>query len=91
MPSTSRGGGRTADVESLAVQFDAAGGTFPTWVRDAYVDALRDPAHAHANCEEYRAAAGIDGEIDEADLSAGRRITCLLLALWSSRGCLARR
>jgi haloacetate dehalogenase len=50
---------------------------------------LRDPAHLHAICEEYRAAAGIDREIDQSDVEAGHRITCPLLALWSDRGGLA--
>jgi haloacetate dehalogenase len=60
--------------------------TFPAEVRRSYVNALRDPLHVHAICEEYRAAAGIDREHDEADLAAGRRIACPLLALWSATG-----
>ncbi len=62
---------------------------FPQEVRDAYVGVLRDPRHAHAICEEYRAAAGIDREHDRADRSAGRRIACPVLALWSGQGPLA--
>jgi haloacetate dehalogenase len=62
---------------------------FPVWVRDAYVDALRDPAHISAICDEYRAAAGVDREHDLADLGAGNRITAPLLALWSAHGGLA--
>jgi len=58
----------------------------PSEVRAAYVEALRDPAHAHAICEEYRAAATRDREHDEADRRAGRRIACPLLVLWSARG-----
>jgi haloacetate dehalogenase len=61
---------------------------FPTDVRAAYVAALRDPAHAHAICEEYRAAATLDREHDEADRTGGRRIACPLLALWSVQGAL---
>ncbi len=56
--------------------------------RAAYVDALRDPAHVHAICEEYRAAATIDRAHDQADIAAGRRITCPLLALWGAGGAL---
>jgi haloacetate dehalogenase len=63
---------------------------FPPEVRAAYVDALRDPARVHAICEEYRAAATIDREHDEADRRRGRRIACPLLALWSGRGALNR-
>jgi haloacetate dehalogenase len=58
----------------------------PEEVRAAYVEALRDPAHAHAICEEYRAGATIDRAHDRADRTAGRRIRCPLLALWSAGG-----
>jgi haloacetate dehalogenase len=59
---------------------------FPAEVRAAYIEALRDPLHAHAICEEYRAAATVDREHDKADRAAGRRIACPLLALWSEHG-----
>jgi haloacetate dehalogenase len=62
--------------------------TFPPAVRAAYVEALRDQAHVHAICEEYRAAATIDRAHDRADREGGRRIVCPLLALWSARGAL---
>ncbi|MFL4225872.1 alpha/beta hydrolase, partial [Escherichia coli] len=55
----------------------------------AYIDALRDPAHVHAICEEYRASAGIDRDHDAANRAAGRKITCPVLALWSESGGLA--
>jgi haloacetate dehalogenase len=56
---------------------------FPPAVRAAYVEALRDAAHIHAICEEYRAAASIDREHDEEDRAAGRRIACPVLVLWA--------
>jgi haloacetate dehalogenase len=62
---------------------------FPSALRHAYVNALSDPAHVHAICEEYRAAASLDRAHDEADLKAGQRIACPLLALWSGTGSLA--
>ena len=34
-------------------------------------------------CEDYRAGASIDVEIDAADRAAQRRIACPILALWS--------
>ena len=40
--------------------------------------ALRDPGHAHAICEEYRAAASIDRAHDAADRDAGHKIGCPL-------------
>ena len=61
---------------------------FPADVRAAYIDALRDPAHAHAICEEYRAAATLDRAHDETDRTSGRRIACPVLALWSAHGAL---
>jgi haloacetate dehalogenase len=75
-----------------AVIDDALGGwgsptdAFSPEVRAAYIEALRDPAHVHAICEEYRAAATIDHEHDLADRRVGRRIACPLLVLWSGRG-----
>jgi haloacetate dehalogenase len=61
---------------------------FEEKVRAAYRQALRDPAHIHAICEEYRAAATLDPAHDRADLAAGRRIECPVLLLWSARGAL---
>lgn len=40
----------------------------------------------HAACEDYRAAADIDLEMDEADDKAGHKISAPLLALWGSKG-----
>jgi haloacetate dehalogenase len=77
-----------------AIVDDALGGwgspsaVFPPEVRVAYVHSLRDPSHAHAICEEYRAAATIDREHDRADRASGRRIVCPLLVLWSAHGAL---
>lgn len=59
---------------------------FPPEVRQAYIEALSDPARVHAICEEYRAAAGIDREHDQADRKTGLRVGCPLLALWSAQG-----
>jgi haloacetate dehalogenase len=42
---------------------------------------LQNPATVHAVCEDYRAGAGIDRALDEADLAAGRRIACPTLVL----------
>jgi haloacetate dehalogenase len=75
-----------------AIVDDALGGwgspasVFPPEVRSTYVQAVRDPEHAHAMCEEYRAAATIDRAHDRADRIAGRRISCPMLVLWSARG-----
>jgi haloacetate dehalogenase len=57
---------------------------------EEYVRCLRDPEAIRATCEDYRAAATLDYEHDEADRQAGRRMACPLLALWGRKGFLER-
>jgi haloacetate dehalogenase len=55
---------------------------------EAYADyrrAIHDPQTVHAMMEDYRAGLGIDRANDEADRSAGRRISCPVLLLWAAR------
>jgi haloacetate dehalogenase len=54
-----------------------------------YLDAIRDPATIHAMCEDYRAGATYDFQLDEADRGK-RRIACPVLALWGARNHVAR-
>ncbi|WP_208636393.1 alpha/beta fold hydrolase [Mesorhizobium helmanticense] len=75
-----------AIVDNAISQWGSAADAFPAEVRAAYIEALRDPAHVHAICEEYRAAATIDREHDALGQAESRRIACPLLALWSSEG-----
>lgn len=75
-------------VENALGEWGTAPAIFPPEVRSAYVRSLQDPDHAHAICEEYRAAAGLDREHDAADRKDGRHIACPLLALWSAGGAL---
>ncbi len=49
-----------------------------------YLRCFRNADTIHATCEDYRAAASIDLEHDEADLT--RKVACPLLALWGERG-----
>lgn len=58
---------------------------FPAEVRAEYVAKFRDRDTVHAICEEYRAAATLDYQHDEADRGK-RRIACPTLALWSRSG-----
>jgi haloacetate dehalogenase len=60
-------------------------GSFPAQVRAKYVAKLRPPQTIHAICEQYRAAATLDYQQDEADRGV-RRIRCPVLALWSAAG-----
>jgi haloacetate dehalogenase len=77
-----------AVVDDALSGWGSPASTFESEVRSAYVDALRDPARVHAICEEYRAAATLDREHDEADRTSGRRIECPVLVLWSGKGAL---
>ena len=51
-----------------------------------YERCFADPATIHASCEDYRAAASIDLEHDDADVAAGRKVSCPLLVLWGAKG-----
>jgi haloacetate dehalogenase len=59
--------------------------TFPAEVRAEYIAKFNDAATVHAICEEYRAAATLDYQHDEADRGK-RRIACPVLALWGQAG-----
>ena len=76
----------TVIEHALSQQWGTPAATFDVDDRRAYTDMLRDRAHAHAICEEYRAAATVDRDDDTADRSEGRRISCPVLALWSESG-----
>lgn len=58
----------------------------PDDIRSLYIDALSDPAVAHAICEEYRAAATLDYDADRQDRAAGRQINAPTLVLWATSG-----
>jgi haloacetate dehalogenase len=64
------------------------GGLIPNKISgQAFAEYLRcfsNPATLHAMCEDYRAAASIDLEHDQADLA--KKIACPLLTLWGARG-----
>jgi haloacetate dehalogenase len=50
-----------------------------------YLRCARNPETIHAMCEDYRAGASCDFELDEADRAARRRIACPVLVLWAGR------
>lgn len=84
LPETLIASAPGAIVDDALGSWGSAAESFPAEVRAAYVEALRDPAHVHAICEEYRAAATIDRDHDLADRARGHKIQCPLLALWSA-------
>jgi haloacetate dehalogenase len=61
---------------------------YPDAVVEAYRRQLLDPSAVEGMCEDYRAGATIDRELDETD--RGRQIECPVLALWGTRGALPR-
>jgi haloacetate dehalogenase len=61
-------------------------GSFGPEIRNEYIETYRNPARVHAICEEYRAAATLDIEHDNADRRASRRIACPMLHLWAEDG-----
>ncbi|MDX8452856.1 alpha/beta hydrolase [Mesorhizobium sp. VK9D] len=89
LPETMLAAAADSVVDNALSGWGSAPEVFSPGIRQAYVDALRDPVHIHAICEEYRAAASLDREHDQADREAGRRIACPVLALWSEHGALA--
>lgn len=83
LPECLLGADPQAVIDHALSQWGSSPSSFAPEVRHAYIDALRNPSSLHAICEEYRAAAGIDIEMDRADQHAGRRIACPLLVLWA--------
>ncbi|MBV9335877.1 MAG: alpha/beta hydrolase [Solirubrobacterales bacterium] len=73
-------------AQRLGLKDDAR---YPQEVLNAYRAQCADPATVEAICEDYRAGATIDRQLDDAD--RGRRtIACPVLALWGSNGALPR-
>ncbi|WP_349263321.1 alpha/beta hydrolase [Steroidobacter sp.] len=83
LPERLIGADPEAVIDHALSAWGSSAGSFPPEVRQAYIDALRDPARVHAICEEYRAAASIDLEMDRADRQAEHRIACPVLVLWA--------
>ncbi|MEA5535618.1 alpha/beta hydrolase [Crocosphaera sp. XPORK-15E] len=54
-----------------------------------YLRCFRDPKTIHGTCEDYRAAATIDLEHDQADIN--QKIECPVLVLWGKKGVIERK
>jgi haloacetate dehalogenase len=54
-----------------------------------YARCVRDPGVVHAICEDYRAGATCDRQLDDDDRAAGRTISSPLQVLWAGKGALA--
>ncbi|WP_279580280.1 alpha/beta hydrolase [Fodinicola feengrottensis] len=88
VPETLIAGAPDVFVNHMLDAWSAEIDFFPTDIRAEYIEKFRDPATVHAICEEYRAAATLDFQHDEADRGQ-RRISCPVLALWSATGAVA--
>jgi haloacetate dehalogenase len=77
---------RLIGADPDAYYFRGSNDVFDPEALAEYRRAVRDPATIHAMCEDYRAGATFDYELDEADRAAGRRIACPVLVLWALRG-----
>jgi haloacetate dehalogenase len=75
-----------AFVDDAIAGWGSSSEAFSDDVRRLYIDALREPATAHAICEEYRAAPTLDYEADRRDRAASRQITAPVLVLWAAAG-----
>ena len=60
---------------------------YPDEVLEGYRAQLDDPAFVTAMCEDYRAGATVDRELDEADRDR-RTIGCPIRSLWAGAGAL---
>jgi len=49
-----------------------------------------DPAAIHAMCEDYRASANMDMDLDKADIAAGKTIDCPVDVLWGDSAAMGR-
>ncbi len=59
-------------------------------VEREYLRTMTNPLTIHAMCEDYRASASIDLELDAADMKAGKKIQCPLLTLWAAAGAMGK-
>jgi haloacetate dehalogenase len=82
--------GRAPDVivDHMLDAWSSGAEVFPAAVRAEYVRQFSNVETLHAICEQYRAAATLDYQHDEADRGR-RKIACPVLALWSHDGALA--
>lgn len=73
--------------------FDAEfGGVIRTFAAEAVADyarSVQDPGVVHGICEDYRAGATCDRQLDDEDRAGGRTISSPLQVLWAGKGALA--
>lgn len=88
LPETLIGADPAYYLDQLFGRWGETGGAISPEARAEYLRCFSDPATIHASCEDYRAAASIDLEHDDADIE--RKIACPLLVLWGKRAAMHR-
>lgn len=68
----------------------AGGSAFDPAAVAEYIRCFSDPAAIAASCADYRAAAGIDLDHDDADAAAGTVVDAPVLALWGEHSFVGR-
>lgn len=82
LPERLIGADPAAWVSSRFAGRQGAGQPIPDDVLAAYQEAFARPGVVEATCADYRAAASVDLEHDQADRDAARTVQAPLLALW---------
>ena len=85
MPERLIGGDPAFYVHHLLDRWAGRPGALHAEAVAAYERSIARPSVIEAHCEDYRAGAGIDADLDRADREAGRRLACPVLALWGTR------
>jgi haloacetate dehalogenase len=75
--------------DHLAIQGKTPGAVTPEAMTE-YMRCYCCKGTIRAACEDYRAAAGIDLEMDRVDEASGNKITAPVLALWGAQGTVGR-
>ena len=73
-------------LQQIFGSLDKTPGAIAPDTMNEYVRAFSNAAAIHASCEDFRAAADIDLEMDKADDEAGNKIQCPLHVLWGAKG-----
>ncbi len=85
LPERLIGGDPVSFLHDLLSRWSGAESPFAPEAMADYERSFRDPETVRATCDDYRAGATIDCDLDAADRDAGRRIACPMLALWGDR------
>jgi haloacetate dehalogenase len=79
-----------APENELKATNDAALARAADDIQREYLRTMTNLPTIHAMCEDYRASASVDLEIDAADIKAGKKIQCPLLTLWAAAGAMGK-